>query len=403
MWWRAYFAVLLFALALSGCGGDDDDDAGDTTDDDADDDTADDDATDDDMDDDAGPSISAATFNAGLAQGYVSYADERVSLIGDALVAYDDADVLCLQEVWTDEDVAAIGAAAEANFPYQYRYDSGDDWLAMPDEPAPCADLTDVQDCAATNCDGLSGAEFTDCMVFSCITELANLPSEWCFACLAANIDKPLDDIVDVCTNPGPPPRQYSGENGVMLLSKYELEDAQKIDLSFFLITRVVLYAKVTVDAAPVHLFCTHLSVEVEPLPYLGEYDSFADENLQQALAIVDEVDARAGDETAVVMGDFNAGPSGEGYTPTYLDTYNALITAGLRAPFVELAPECTFCNENPLTGDATSVLIDHVLFSGVAYPSFAAERIFDEVVDIAGETADGRLSDHYGVAATLN
>src|SRR6185503_15602748 len=44
-----------------------------------------------------------ASYNAGLAHGAVPFADERVQPIIDELVD-SPADVLCMQEVWTDDD-----------------------------------------------------------------------------------------------------------------------------------------------------------------------------------------------------------------------------------------------------------------------------------------------------------
>jgi hypothetical protein len=50
-----------------------------------------------------GPQASFATYNAGLARGFVDYAGARTQPVADA-VARLDSDVVCLQEVWLYED-----------------------------------------------------------------------------------------------------------------------------------------------------------------------------------------------------------------------------------------------------------------------------------------------------------
>src|SRR5262245_56122168 len=57
----------------------------------------------------AGPAT-IVTWNLGLAPGFVDFAAERAQLGAEA-VAGLDADVVCLQEVWQEEDVAKVLAA----------------------------------------------------------------------------------------------------------------------------------------------------------------------------------------------------------------------------------------------------------------------------------------------------
>ncbi|MCZ7584971.1 MAG: endonuclease/exonuclease/phosphatase family protein [Deltaproteobacteria bacterium] len=379
----AIAAAALFAVA---CGDDDDDN--DSSEDDADDDAGDDDT-------DAVPAfLSVVTFNAGLAHGFVPYADERVSAVGQALAELD-THLACLQEVWEPEDIASILAETEANFPYVHRQDSHADWLELPDEPAPCDDLTDVLDCAEANCSDVSGAEFTDCMLLGCIFDLSQLEIP-CFNCLAANIDKSIDDIADVCTNPGPPPLQYEGANGLLVLSKFPLSETSALELDYFLITRLVLHARVETDNGPVHAYCTHLSTDISGLPYHGTFEDFAEENLAQAEAILEFIDETSNGEPAVLLGDFNSGPDTDALDGNYADTWDTLSGAFHDPLFAGSPDVCTWCSDNPLTDMDRDAMIDHVFFSGFDTDALSASVIFDED---AGSTP--RLSDHYGVRAT--
>ncbi len=401
--------VAMFSMAFVDCGDDDDDDDDDDSvsdaDDDADDDS--DDDVDDDSDDDTGDDdileLKTATFNAGLARGFIPYVDKRQALIGDAL-ASSDVQAYCLQEVWADQDIQSIQDAVGDAFPYQFSHDSNADWQSLPDEAAPCDDVTEVQECAEQNCPGVTGADFTDCMVANCLPVLMELTGE-CFVCLAANIDLVLDDIVDICTNPGPEPRMYNGANGLMLMSDQEMTETEWREMDFFLITRGVLYSKIEAPSGPVHLFCTHLTTSVSIIPYYGQYEGFEDENYQQVLDILDYIDEKAGGEPAILMGDFNAGPVVTDAQAYYPDSYAAVIDAGFADPYFDGDPVCTYCAENPLCDTADGAYIDHVFLKNMDDGAqYSAQRIFDDPVDVAvdEETVETRLSDHYGVSMDI-
>jgi len=57
-------------------------------------------------------------FNMALAGGFIAYEEERRQPNADAIAAHD-ADILCLQEVWTQEDKELI------RFPYTGQYGDG--------------------------------------------------------------------------------------------------------------------------------------------------------------------------------------------------------------------------------------------------------------------------------------
>lgn len=123
------------------------------------------------------PSLRVATFNAGLAYGFVDHADLRAPLLGPALEALD-ADVVCLQEVWTNADAQALMDAVKDTYPYQYREVPSDEG-ARPESrrnrtPSPRA-----------------GPRIDYRAEFGAI-------SSGCQTCLASQLGKPLDEIVAV-------------------------------------------------------------------------------------------------------------------------------------------------------------------------------------------------------------
>ena len=63
------------------------------------------------------------TFNVGLAHGFVDHAEDRAPQIWEH-VAQSDADVICLQEVWTDDDRADALEATADSHPHAFLTDT---------------------------------------------------------------------------------------------------------------------------------------------------------------------------------------------------------------------------------------------------------------------------------------
>ena len=66
--------------------------------------------------------VRIVTYNTGLLRGGVPYAAERVDLVADA-VANIDADVISLQELWSDADRATVLDSATGRFPHRAEVD----------------------------------------------------------------------------------------------------------------------------------------------------------------------------------------------------------------------------------------------------------------------------------------
>ena len=400
------FIIGLFSVCFFACGDDDDNND--------DDDTADDDDDNDDNNDSDVSVASFSSYNAGLAYGFVPDGEYRQPLLMESIPEIQ-TDVLCMQEVWLDQDIQELTATMADSFPYVYRHDSQQEFGNLPPEDeARCDSLDMLFNCADDNCDITEPDGLIDCVFDNCLFQLALtvLSSGLdCLECMAANIDHPFGEIVDYCTQPNPPSYSFGASNGLLLYSRAELTDLEWFQFEFFLTVRVALHAKVDTDNGPVHLYCTHLTAPISVLPYFGEFDSWEAEQLMQIDALLTWVEETAGAEPVVLMGDFNNGPGTLGYPDEFPANYSTLLAAGLADPYTDQFPDqCTYCNDNPLNEDDLDaepggVIIDHVYFGGFDSASFSADRIFDEPVTL--ETDDGqvesRLSDHYGITVTVN
>ena len=82
-----------------------------------------------------------ATFNLGLAYNYVPYADSRQPVLMESIGELQETDLICLQELWTAEDIEALSVATEATFPSRYIEVTEDN--SVSNEPACVAEEID--------------------------------------------------------------------------------------------------------------------------------------------------------------------------------------------------------------------------------------------------------------------
>lgn len=359
-------------------------------------------------DDDEELTFTAVTYNGGLARGFVPGAEARTPLVASA-VAGLAADVVCLQEIWFDDDVAAVKAAAAGAFPTAiFPAPTGG---GMSGEAA-CTemDLEPLLTCGTANgCDQACGDELVTCVITHCGPEFSALTADTpaCGQCLQANVGNPIDDIVDTCTSASTE-YAFGGSFGIGVLTSAPVLAQEEKVLDSTTNRRGVVYAKLDTPIGPVHTFCTHLTAifDETEIPYPRPEGSWEEEQGEQIDELLAWAEEKAGGEPVVLMGDFNTGPAGAGYVAEFPAHYEAVIAASYAAPYVDQGNACTFCDENPLGGSDHdgSVLIDHVFTRGFAVPAGATGRVLDQTVTvpICGEEIAAALSDHYGVSVTL-
>lgn len=379
------FATLILALGVVGCS-DDDDEGGNNN------------------NIQVPAELQVVTYNAGLARGFVDYADQRAPLTSQA-VASLGADVVCVQEYWPPEYVAMLSADATDSLPNQIFLED------MPDtdvsEPAcDASDLSPLKECVEANCSDVIPDEMVTCVLGRCYSEFT-AQSDECQTCLGANVGGDILEVFEICTG-GSATYAYGGAFGIGILTNQTMVDHDHVVLDSTLNRRAVLHAELQTEGfGTVHVFCTHLTAVFTNVPYPREGGSWAEEQAVQIQRMREWIDEKAGAASQVVLlGDFNCGPGGTGYVAEVEDNYNLLADGFTNIyPGME-SPQCTFCDLNPLNGGldhGESVLIDHVLIRGLAVNA-TAELILDQDVQVTPDATPitTKLSDHYGVAATL-
>ena len=391
--------------------------------------------------------VKIETYNVALAGAFIPYEAERRPAVIDG-VANGDADIICLQEVWEQEDKDAIIAAAAANYPYSVSFthdldtpldDATDQAGNIPPPPStpPCGPaaqqtkLDAVVQCMAQNCSTIPGsadgqAVSIDCAVANCVGAAAPLlfgdaQDQQCFACAVTSLpSETLNDIAGLCTTELNGGLAFRGQSGVVMLSKYPLSNKQDFVIPGTYNRRVTISATVNLpNLSKVDAYCTHLTpIFSNPLfIYTGAYgdgttgpSAWEAEQQLQADKMLDYIAAQSGDRPAFFLGDLNAGRDFAGPPPIVAEgaaTLDLLETELDQAVASDYTPLCTFCTDNPVTDTATSGWIDHIYMSNY-HPELvkSTERTFDEFVlsvdDGNGGTMLIPLSDHYGVQSKV-
>jgi endonuclease/exonuclease/phosphatase family metal-dependent hydrolase len=352
------------------------------------------------------------TYNLGLATGYVDYAAERRPHLVNLINALD-ADVLCLQEVWTQADVDAVIAGTSANFPYNH-YAMLEDKTTGP--PA-CGDTESepLLACIDAECQGVASSEIAGCVLSKCRTEFDALSTE-CRSCLVANIGKEITEIVAIC-KAGSPKFTYDGANGLLVLSRAKIENPRHDKIDSTLVQRSVLGVTVELPVlGKVAFACTHIAADLTSsgVPYTGPYTNWEGENKFQAEKVRDFMASYgAGAALRVATGDYNSGPPFPPDVAAEIPAagFAVMSDAGYLAYPSAVGDAsgqfCTFCAANTLVSDdSTSVQIDHVFVSAVpAGHSAKVSRVGPDIITVTrqdGSTVATHPSDHFGVVLTF-
>lgn len=353
----------------------------------------------------AGPSITVATFNAGLADGFVPYARERAPLIMRDLPK-EVLDVLCVEEVWTQDDWDDLTDAAKDQWPHTFRRDN------EPSEATTCdvGELDALETCVNDKCPDVPVDQLSTCALEECRPEFAPL-SKGCTQCLISQIGNSIADIKMTCETGGAGGSTYAydGSFGTGILSKYEIEDTDSLLFESTANRRSALYAHI--EGTPVgdlHVFCTHLTANLTDVPYAGDADSWEDEQATQIDELLKWVDKKAGDSPRIILlGDFNTGPELGDITSELPKNYKKFEKAGLDDFYTTQDDvTCSFCTENPLISDeqeGAGPLIDHVLLKGEGLTGKGAQFMRTPIdITFEDEPVTTAYSDHYGVSAQL-
>jgi endonuclease/exonuclease/phosphatase family metal-dependent hydrolase len=395
--------------------------------------------------------VTIETFNLALAGSFVPYEQERRQPLMQA-IANAEADILCLQEVWTQADKEMIRDAATGNYPNVVIFeddidtalnDATDQNDQVPPAPTtvPCPDvevtpgitveeqMDAAVECVALNCntstpDDLDGmTTSTACAGEFCTGDILGLllgddQQNRCYSCLVTQLPTAtFREIGDSCPTVVNQELAFEGQNGVMILSRYPLKDAVDWVIPGTWNRRVILSATAELpNGSELDVYCNHLSPIFDDitLPYFGQYGDgmsgaagWEAEQFLQAEKLIDYVKTTSGDTPAVILGDLNAGHdfSAEEIVAEGEPTLNLLESVFPPAYTTDYVPQCTFCITNPVTDPApesVSAWIDHILLYNMTAESvIATNRTFDEDV-VPVDDMMVPLSDHFGMQSVI-
>jgi len=349
----------------------------------------------------ASEDFSVISFNAGLATGFVPAAAERTQPVADAL-ADTDADIICLQEVWSPDQVQAVKDTTSKAFPHSFFPDPAQ--LTLP-EPA-CADgeLDSLLTCMEASCTDICTDDIPGCLLSNCALPFLSLGDD-CNRCTQANVGATPSEIAEVCETETVE-YAYDGSYGTGILSKHPILSTEELVFESTTNRRSLIHAVVDLPGGAADVYCTHLTAIFALIPYPRPEGSWAEEQRIQVEELVDYVNQNSTHDTVVVLGDMNNGPEVGNSLAEYPEHYALFDGLDMANPYVDAAGDCTFCSSNNLLSsdsDDDNRLIDHVFAKG--YETATASRVYDEPMDTesCGEAIPGNLSDHYGVRVDID
>lgn len=341
------------------------------------------------------------TFNVGLARGFVDYAQQRLPKVEESLKG-SQADVLCLQEVWSTGDRERLAAALRKSHPHIYMTPVYQTPTSSRPSCMPWQIFGEGKfvSCMNSQCSEASGDDFTDCIIQQCGESLERLKKENrdCASALMAKVGK--NPILAILQLLNPFYRSglfaYRGSNGLILASKRPLKNKELLDMSDIstLNRRQALSASIEDGEGDIRVVCAHLTANLN-VPYTGKSENWARENYRQAERLIAETSK---DKRIVLTGDFNCSlQDGESGVAGELEKTCRLLKARFNDPLSGIG-ECTFCSQNTLNSDDISdVALDHIYLRGLSPTRASVTR--KEKVTIESEDGEIKtnLSDHYG------
>ncbi len=365
-------------------------------------------------------SLKVSSYNVGLALNFVPYTNERLVVNRELLADYD-SDVLCLQEVWLDEQVEAIKQALQGTYPEIYTVPAEQIFS----EAAACTDeeITPFAQCVTAQCPGLSGADLVACAPVQCGGPLFALPPV-CLDAVLGSVGIPdvtVQAVVDAVTQPAGK-FAYDGALGLILASKYPLQAREFQDFIDDSTSnhRGALYAEIELNKQTHVVACTHPTANLSiDYPTSGKHGSWEGENRFMQEQMIAFANAKAGNNPIFFGGDFNcsiANPA-NGVDGEFAANCQLWRDNGFSDPAAEQLP-CTFCYEENLLlkpeGNSGGTQLDHVFIKNLdASARTVARRVFDDPVSIEALVPPSELkpedspqlthpSDHYGVEVQI-
>ena len=291
-----------------------------------------------------------------LARGFDPTVDLRLQAASEA-AAQMPSDVVCLQEVWTQEDLDVVKSVLWSNWHDVHFSFEQDEPQGIPCDTG-AYETEDFLDCVADECSDAD--DLATCILVGCLEELNDLDGE-CKNCLIANSGS--DDLFETCTTTPASSFFYGGHNGLVLAAKFPIQNIMFMEFDSHLQQTGVLYGEVL----EAQIACTHLNSDYPGIDYAGKFGSWDGQNLFEAKLVLGLMKSFENGSPQVILGDMNSGPAipEAGIAAERPETYEKFIEKGFHsANVISPSPFCTWCPDNnnliPDPEDEPSI-IDHV------------------------------------------
>jgi hypothetical protein len=207
-------------------------------------------------------------------------------------------------------------------------------------------------------------------------------------------------------------PFVFEGASGVLLLSRFPIEEPSAFLAPSTLVRREIVHARVRhPTGAAADVFCGY-SPPIPAFPrYAGVYGAGAtsaqawrNERKLYFQRLKEWVDATQRAPRSLVMGGFGTSPSSDTSAGLEPDDYAGLIQQFPLAAPAEFVPVCTVCESSPLV-EVPSVFADFVTYRGAAVPlgvEITRQDLVVQVKDALGQDLGLPLSSHYGFRSRL-
>lgn len=360
----------------------------------------------------------ALTFNTGIARGHIPYADQRMSKVISEIKT-SGADLVCLQEVWNEDDKDYFISKLKSEFPFYHRSIAKQKFLEISFLRPACRvrDLFGKNkplSCLRSECKDKEGAELTKCIIRDCRVAMSNLieKNNNCAQMFMAQSGKSTFRALLSMLNPIGKKGVflYKGSNGLLMLSKRQLSNRGILDLSSksTLINRTSLNSTLRLSEKDYTFSCSHLTADLNnSVLYAGEYGSWEDENYKQVTSLLNDISGSGNNNPQILLGDFNCSFAYGSVNSSFENSCQQFTDSG----FEDITPDdelsCTYCSEeNTLINENTgNYYLDHIFTKNINTNLVKSQIVLNKKFSFndGKKTVESNLSDHYGLVLDLD
>ncbi|MDW8248774.1 MAG: hypothetical protein RMJ98_05640 [Myxococcales bacterium] len=397
--------------------------------------------------------ITVDAVTVGLYGAFAPYEKERRPYVFDQ-IAQLGSDVVCIQEIYTQEDRNAMAVAAKNAGVYLHWFSPVLDFSALPTDPedadgkipelptATCSSGTaaiasqNALNCAQKNCveplndpkgtlpSGNAGCLSSKCAAaFTTLLASPNLDNKRCYTCIIANLVsyRPIEDIKADCNTNPQAAFAHLGMGSTMMLSRFPIKETETYVLPSTMFRRTVLRATLQMpDEELVDVYCGHLSfVHGSTVPYTGLYGKglttpvgWVNEQLLQAQRWVQFVKDRSkADRLVIIAGDAASSKEYKDASPPipplHPETFLTLEQSFFSGTAPGYTPACTICSSPENTyGGNSNAWTTFILTGGTVKPLIqsSSRTLKEQIVPIKDNGKDflGNVSDNFGFRSVI-